>query len=205
MEFTLSNQYPYTGLAPYLTSTYGQYDNGKDVFIAYWNFAGTSVPSGINVYRSDGSVAFDNGVTIKGGTSATGGENGIATAETFSPPIIVEFYGTQSTSPSGDSWGWNMVGFSNYLSNSDAFPAYSGTYTLLDFERGTNAIAVTSQSGSVTNGILPTPSNNLFPASIWTFIYTPSAFYSYQNYVNSTGYIVNASNTASLPFEIDNY
>jgi hypothetical protein len=121
--FTDSIQYPYTGIAPQLTSIYGQYDNGEDVFIAYWNFAGTSVPSGIIVYKSDGSVTFDNGVTIKGGTSTTGGENGIATAESFSPPIIVEYYGTQSTSPSGDSWGWNMVGFSNYLSNSDAFPS----------------------------------------------------------------------------------
>jgi len=35
MVFTTSNQYPYTGLAPYLTSTYGQYDNGQYVFRVY--------------------------------------------------------------------------------------------------------------------------------------------------------------------------
>ncbi len=33
--FTNSVQYPYTGIAPYLTSTYGQYDNGQYVFPVY--------------------------------------------------------------------------------------------------------------------------------------------------------------------------
>ena len=32
-----SIQYPYTGLRPDLTSTYGQYDNGKNVFLIYFN------------------------------------------------------------------------------------------------------------------------------------------------------------------------
>jgi len=47
MEFTNASQYPYTGLAPYLTSTYGQYDNGQYVFPVYYNFAGTSLPQGL--------------------------------------------------------------------------------------------------------------------------------------------------------------
>jgi len=36
-----SIQYPYTGIAPNLTSTYGQYDNGQNVFLNY--FSGTSL------------------------------------------------------------------------------------------------------------------------------------------------------------------
>jgi hypothetical protein len=32
-----SIQYPYTGLRPDLTSTYGQYDNGKNIFLIYFN------------------------------------------------------------------------------------------------------------------------------------------------------------------------
>jgi len=197
-----SIQYPYTGMASQLTSTYAQYDNGENVFVNYWNFVGTSVPNGINVYQSDGTVTFNNGVTIKGGTSAVGGENGIATANSFSLPIVIDYYGTQSTSPSGDSWGWNMVGFSNYLSSSDDHPAGGGTYTLINFEYGYNARPLTTQSGTITYGTLSTPSNNLFPASVWTHIYTSSSYYTYQNYQNSTGYITGASNTASLPFEI---
>jgi hypothetical protein len=204
-----SSQYPYTGMAPQLTPTYAQYDNGGNVFIDYWNFAGTSVPNGINVYQSEGTVTFNNGVTIKGGTSPTSGENGIATVKSYSPPIIIEYYGTQSTSPSGDSWGWNASGFSNWLVSSST-PFGGGTYTLIDFEgspRGTptstpNATPMTTQGGAITGGTLSTPSNNLFPASVWTHIYTPSSYYTYQNYVNSTGYITGASNTASLPFVI---
>src|SRR5579875_774278 len=34
-----------TGVAPQLTSTYGQYDNGINVFQFYDNFAGTSLSS----------------------------------------------------------------------------------------------------------------------------------------------------------------
>jgi len=197
-----SNQYSYTGMSPTLTSTYAQYDNGENVFIDYWNFEGTLVPNGINVYHDLGSVKFNNGVTIIGDSSTSGGENGIATVNLYSSPIIIDYYGTQSTSPSGESWGWSMIGFSNYLSSSDDHPAGGGTYTLIDFEDGYNANPHTSQGGSVTVGTLSTPSNNLFPASVWTHIYTSSAYYTYQNYQTSTGYITGASNTVSLPFEI---
>ena len=201
----------YTGMAPYLSSTYGALDNGANVFNNYWNFAGTSAPSGINVYSSTGSVTFNNGVTIKGGTTKNGGENGIATSASFSAPIIVDYYGTQSTSPSGETWGWNMVGFSNYLSSSNATPGAGGTHTIIDFEASPggkptptpNAQPLTNQGGTVTGGTLSTPSSNLFPNSVWTHIYTSSTYYTYQNYVNSTGYITGASNTASLPFEIE--
>ena len=192
---------PYTGMA-YYGFNYAQYDNGANIFPTYFNFNGTSAPSGINTYVSDGSVTFNNGVTIKGDASSSSGENGIATASSFSPPIIVEYFGTQTTSPSGDSWGWNTVGFSNYLSSSDPYPMYSGTYTLIDFEYGVNATPKTSQGGSIFNGVLGTPYGNTFPPSIWTHVYLSSAYYTYQNLQNSTGYVTGANNTASLPFEI---
>jgi hypothetical protein len=192
----------YWGEAPQLSSSYAQYDNGAYVFSNYWNFAGASAPSGINVYSSSGSVSFNNGVTIVGGTSATAGENGIATSASFPPPVIVDYYGTQTTSPSGDSWGWNMVGFSNYLSSSNGDPSGGGTYTNIDFEGGTNGKPGTSQGGTATDGVLLMPSGNIFPASVWTHVYAQTAYYTYQNYTNSTGYITGANNTASLPFEI---
>ncbi len=67
LEFTPSSQYPYTGLAPYLTSTYGQYDNGEDVFIIYQNFAGTTLPSGWTaVSGTNGSdYVVNNGLQLK--------------------------------------------------------------------------------------------------------------------------------------------
>jgi len=196
---TLNFDGAYWGEAPQLSSTYGQYDNGGSVFNNYWNFSGTSTPSGINVYTGYGSVTFNNGVIIKGGTTQLDGYNGIATSSTFSPPIIFDYYGTQSTSPSGDSWGWNSAGFYNYFGS---YPWRQGTYTTLNFENGVNAASKTDQGGTSTNGGLSTPSNNLFPKSVWTHIYTSSTYYTYQNYINSTGYITGASNTASLNFGI---
>jgi len=49
-------------------STYAEYDDGTNVFKNYWNFAGTSLPSG---WTSSGSVSINNGVTI--GTSQASG------------------------------------------------------------------------------------------------------------------------------------
>jgi hypothetical protein len=73
---------------------------------------------------------------------------------------------------------------------------------MLDFESGINASPRTTQGGSAVNGTLSQPSGNTFPPSIWTHIYLPNAYYTYQNLQNSTGYITGANNTASLPFTI---
>jgi len=55
----------YWGEAPQLSSTYGQYDNGANVFNDYWNFAGTSLPSGLSA--SGGLIyTVNNGLTIVG-------------------------------------------------------------------------------------------------------------------------------------------
>jgi hypothetical protein len=70
MEFTPSSQYPYIGLAPYLTSTYGQYDNGQYVFPVYYNFAGTSLPQGLvftvlsNPSGASGSYTVSNSLNV---------------------------------------------------------------------------------------------------------------------------------------------
>jgi hypothetical protein len=53
----------YLGEAPQLSSTYAEYDNGKYVFLYYWNFAGTTLPSGWTV-SSGASATVDNGVTV---------------------------------------------------------------------------------------------------------------------------------------------
>lgn len=62
------------GEAPQLSSTYGQYDNGANVFDAYWNFAGTSFPNGWTVtINTPGHLTVNNGVTFKGEGTADGG------------------------------------------------------------------------------------------------------------------------------------
>ena len=59
------------GEAPTLSSSYGEYDDGANVFNYYTNFAGTSLPSGFTEYVSSGSsISISNGITFNVGDSA---------------------------------------------------------------------------------------------------------------------------------------
>jgi hypothetical protein len=52
------------GEAPQLSSNYGQYDNGANIFTNYWNFAGSYLPSG---WISSGAVSVNDGLTLSNG------------------------------------------------------------------------------------------------------------------------------------------
>ncbi|MEM0159789.1 MAG: hypothetical protein QW393_03450 [Candidatus Micrarchaeaceae archaeon] len=54
----------YWGANPLWTGTYGQYDNGANVFLFYQNFAGTSLPSGWTNMGKAPAATVDNGVTL---------------------------------------------------------------------------------------------------------------------------------------------
>ena len=83
------------GEAPQLSPTYAEYDDGVSVFNNYWNFAGTSVPSGMT---SSGTVTIDNGATV-----AFGGY--LTTTATFTYPsnIIADFGFSAPTANAGDA------------------------------------------------------------------------------------------------------
>src|SRR5579875_2512486 len=71
-----------TGVAPQLTSTYGQYDNGINVFQFYDNFAGTSLSSKWSSFGYGApTLTVNNGLTI----SQTGTNWGGVIAA-YSPP-----------------------------------------------------------------------------------------------------------------------
>ena len=53
-----------TGVAPQLTGTYGQYDNGANIFTNYVNFAGTSQPGSLGVTLATGQATFNNGFAL---------------------------------------------------------------------------------------------------------------------------------------------
>ena len=56
------------GEAPQLSPTYAEYDDGASVFNNYWNFAGSSLPSGWAVTPSTASApSVNNGATISSG------------------------------------------------------------------------------------------------------------------------------------------
>ncbi|EFD92756.1 MAG: hypothetical protein BJBARM5_0529 [Candidatus Parvarchaeum acidophilus ARMAN-5] len=59
-----------TGEAPQLSLSYAEYDDGADVFNNYWNFAGTSLPSG---WASSDTAGYsqNNGIAITKGSVYT--------------------------------------------------------------------------------------------------------------------------------------
>jgi hypothetical protein len=65
-----------TGISPLVAQqlglAYGTDDNGANVFNNYWNFAGTSLPSGwVNDNNGYGSITVNNGITAADGAGAS--------------------------------------------------------------------------------------------------------------------------------------
>ena len=68
------------GEAPQLSSSYAEYDNGNTIFNNYWDFAGSSLPSGWTSATTPGSgntVTVNNGLQlyVSGGPSSGGSQN----------------------------------------------------------------------------------------------------------------------------------
>ena len=71
-----------TGANPSYTSTYGEYDNGGNIFNVYYNFSGTSTPSGMT----------SSGATINNGIISLTDTGYVETSATFSYPLVFDFY-----------------------------------------------------------------------------------------------------------------
>ena len=106
-----SNQLNASGLngigeAPQLTSTYAQYDDGARVFNNYWNFAGTTLPSGWTIENPAYETAsVNNGIFIN--TTQTSQAFYYSSPLTF--PLIYSFYGETVNSLGGTSRLLNMI------------------------------------------------------------------------------------------------
>lgn len=78
-----------TGEAPTLSGTYGQYDDGANVFSFYNNFSGTSLPSGWTL-QSGVSASVNNGVTVSNPAGNTWA--GMYNSYSVSSPMVVDGY-----------------------------------------------------------------------------------------------------------------
>jgi len=135
----------YTGEAPQLSSPYGQYDNGANVFTNYWNFAGTYLPASFTSgVSSDGTLTVNNGLTLGTSVWTSPSYAYIVSNSTYAPQQIVEFYMSGiPTSPGGlggvsTDWGFSSgtnplpdEGISNNFENLFGGAIYSagGSYT----------------------------------------------------------------------------
>jgi len=135
-----SNQYPYTGMSPTLTSTYAQYDNGENVFTFYDNFAGTSLNT--NKWITNGaSYTINNGLTY----TIPDNYNVLTSTVSFTSPYVIEYFGKgiasggvfdggiyfniQGTGANENSYLWAQRNSANNTGQ-DAFYTYiSGSYT----------------------------------------------------------------------------
>lgn len=95
------------GVAPELTSPYGEYDNGVNVFNSYWNFAGKSKPAGWNI--TGGTV--DNGLTLYASQRGDAKYN-------LTPAFngTVQVYSSQ-TSGKSYNWSYSAIGLEGENTN----------------------------------------------------------------------------------------
>ena len=111
----------YWGLAGNQSATYGQYDNGANVFPQlYTNFSGTSLPSSpaFTNYNNGGTVTVNNGITID--LTSTGNYNAYVFDTAIDAPIFIETCALVDTAAAGAVQG---VGI--YLANSDTSGGYA--------------------------------------------------------------------------------
>ena len=158
----------YAGEAPQLSSTYGQYDNGANVFPFYDNFAGTTLSS---KWTSTGGITYsvNNGFTA----TASGSYNDAITSSAgsiISAPSVIDFYGIIDASVIDCGAGSNnnvgtfiqTTGSNTFVQqHSNAGPSTnSGSITSLVTKEIYNLLiqSETSSTFSVNYGITVTPS-----------------------------------------------
>ena len=132
------------GEAPQLSSTYAEYDDGANVFNNYWNFAGTSLPSGwVNENNGYGTVTVDDGITVINGSD-------VGTSLALSTPSIIEGYIDPQSGSSGTikfdaqlvSWASSGSYYQPYI--------YDSGFTYYSPEEPLNAYSV---YGMANNGV----------------------------------------------------
>ena len=143
----------YWGEAPTLSGTYGQYDNGANVFTFYDNFAGTFLSGKWSSITHFGSYSVNNGITIS--TSRSSGYSYVYSASQ-SQPQVAEAY---MVSVSGDS---PILGVETQ-SNNNGYGMYNG-YSL-NWYSSRDSFCPENSGGT---GTCSTRSVASFPAGIWS-------------------------------------
>jgi len=179
------------GEAPSLSGTYGQYDNGANVFAFYDNFTGTNLSSKWTKTATSGAFTVNNGVTLPKNTS-TADYPSIVTSSYTQGQGIMDFNGTIKSGSETQYAYWNMyVGVipndgtggnmaAIVASNSTNYShTVAGLYTSTT-NSGTSYYATTLSSGSSAIYSLIIPSSS--PSSI-------SAQVNYGGTITSSTYI----------------
>ena len=196
----------YNGVNPVYASnvlglSYGQYDNGSKVFYYYWNFAGTSLPSGWTQYLNGGSISVNNGLTMTTSSSASGSLGLVYNLPSTAPSIglaartwyninqccgcsggndfVVQLGNSMSVPWSGNGYAGSIYG------------AGGGTMYIIKVSSGsTTVLTSTSEScGSATS---------IYRSFVWTYL-NQSYLWHYESRVNI---LLSATDTTYTPSAI---
>lgn len=155
----------YWGEAPNLSGTFGQYDNGANVFTFYDNFAGTTLSSKWTVVSSGagGSVTVNNGATF---TTATANDWVFVRSANQPQPQVAEAY-MVSESTNVDP----MLGVSTTATANNWAALYNG-YSVDDCPAacGGPGLAISYQL-STGGGVVSSQAEN-FNAGIWQIVWS---------------------------------
>jgi len=176
----------YAGEAPYLTPTYGQFDNGSNVFYNYANFIGNSLPSGWNIINGNG-ISINNGLTFTpNGSWATIGTNWtINFPYQYSIPLYTEAYIYIEHSGGAIQ---NEIFASSQLPNNSSL-----TGNVVGFQSGSGLEVESNYGGNPQVVASATPTAKTFPAVVG--IYENKLYYNYncvltmQNNILNNGYL----------------
>jgi hypothetical protein len=150
------------GEAPQLSPSYAEYDDGASVFNNYWNFAGTSAPTG---WVISAGASVNNGLVLSADT-ATVYDNYYSTSA-FSPPLITEFY---TNLPASTSYNFISGMINSGVTDTVGFYEYTGI-------AGGYGIAVNGGT-STTN-----PATGFSGTGVYSVFYTSTSSVSFsQNY-----------------------
>ena len=159
----------YWGEAPSISGTYGQYDNGANVFTFYDNFAGSSLSAKWTSITSSATITVNNGLTV---TLTTSAGYGFIVSATQTYPLVAETY-----TASGNS----ILGVATTQSTNSFTALYSG-YSL-NWASGDDHMTYQA-SGTHTN--LHTTAQASFPAGIWQVTWSATATQYFSDGVGNT-------------------
>ena len=162
------------GEAPQLSSTYAEYDDGANVFNSYWNFNGTSLPTG---WTSAGgySGSVNNGLTLTSSSDWGGVSSGPINAN---PSIILDSYYIVTSAQAIITGFSTSTSFSSIYSyyNSYQYDAGSGSsYTGTGIGEGSS-----SAQTSIVSGTLPIAANSNY--NVYSAIFNSSGVAFKQDY-----------------------
>jgi len=175
--------YPYVGEAPQLSSTYGQYDNGANVFNNYWNFAGTTLPSSLTEESGGGSISVNNGITLSVSSSTNGGDVLVRSTNAIPYPQITDALiqtsvsSTYPTTVIGEATSSTEYGQSGWLENGYSWDYYQNYWRLESITPSARIGIIGINSNTIAGDVY---------SIVWVAVGNEKTYINYVNQVDGT-------------------